>query len=87
MRRDRNIEITKPHIVFCEGEDDKRFISSYLKYLNEKGIVDTIEAHAFEGISKLNDALGQVLTTSGNEMLQSILIIRDAEKDAKAAIQ
>ncbi|MCL1873558.1 MAG: hypothetical protein FWF85_05525 [Clostridiales bacterium] len=84
-----NKGILCPHLILCEGADATYFMIKYIDYLediNEIGLKE-FQAMNFGGNEELSNYL-QLLTISRNkEIIKSITIIRDAEKDHIAAVQ
>lgn len=85
-----NIIIRHEHVILCEGMDEQRFLISYfnsdrLKSIHS-GFSDNIDIFDFGGNSQLSQFLEVVRRTPGFSHVKSVLIIRDAEADARKAI-
>lgn len=80
--------IKKPHLLLCEGEDTVQFMIQYLEYLqkNEKDFEDFV-AFDFGGNEELPTFLSDIRYYPGYEMVASMTIIRDSEKDHGRAIR
>lgn len=77
------IKIEKQRIILVEGMDEKRFfISAYKKYSS-----DEIQVEDFGGVDNLTNTLGFILNDPNFHNLKSMVIARDAEKNADSAIQ
>lgn len=75
-----------PYVILCEGQDEKWFLVWYIDFLIKKGIIsDTIDVRDFGGINELRPYLGTISKIDGFKFVKAILIVRDAEKDAKIA--
>lgn len=84
------IELNKKYLLICEGRDCLRFLTSYFSFLAEQGDVrfkNCIQLHNMGGNSELSNALQAIRSAAGFENIHSLLIIRDAEMDAQAALQ
>lgn len=91
MRKDKNKEIQPniKHLILCEGNDEKWFFIWYLQYLIDQNHSE-LECIQFEDIGGNEDIkkqLGLWKLVSGFEQLETIGIIRDAEKNADAAVR
>ena len=80
--------ISKPHLVLCEGEDATLFIIHYLEYLRrrESGFEDFLVLN-FGGNEELPTFLSDLTYYSGYNIVMSMTIIRDSEKNHNDAIQ
>lgn len=77
-------EIIKQYIILCEGKDTEQFIISYLNSKNlkkDKRFSTLIQTFDFGGITQLSDFIGNLRNMDGFENVNSVMIIRDAEKD------
>ena len=85
-----NYEIHHEHAVLCEGADEKYFLISYFnsKTLRQvhPGFADNIDIFDFGGNQDLPGILNLFQKTPGYSALKSLLIIRDAEADARKAV-
>ena len=82
----KNKEISKPHLILCEGEDAALFMIYYLTALIKNGEeeFENFQAMNFGG----NEELPRFLRILPNySSVKSVTIIRDTEKDYAAAIQ
>lgn len=85
-----NILIQKPHIILCEGADEFWFLIHFLNSSELRAISpfysNDIQVINFGGNDELQQKL-EVLTLSPSfSSVKTLLIIRDAEKDADTAI-
>lgn len=82
-------KIDHKHLVICEGVDAKYFL---IWYFNSSALsdirpfADDIQIIDFGGNEELSNYLAIVKNTAGFDKLESILIVRDAERDAEAAV-
>ena len=89
-RVDIGEKIKKQHIIFCEGEDEKWFL---IWFLNSQELADNpfysndIQVISFGGNEELSDKLELLTITPGFETIKSLLVIRDAEKNAEGAVR
>ena len=81
-------KIVRPNLILCEGEDALYFIIEYLDYLEkeDKSFYD-FQAMPFNGNEALPQFLKILPQLPGYNMVKSITIIRDAEKDPITAKQ
>lgn len=89
MPRKTNKKIEQKHLILCEGRDEQEFLISYL---NSAALSDIpafsqdIQVIDFGGNSDLSAYL-QLLQNSENfEKVESLLIIRDAERNVERAV-
>jgi len=82
-------EIKRPHLILCEGADATLFMIYYLNYLikNNENEFDNFQAMDFKGNENLPRFLQLLRLLPNYNIIKSITIIRDAEKDHTAAIQ
>ena len=88
--RGKNTRIEKGHLILCEGRDELFFLIAYLNsaYLSvTPGFSEDIQVMDFGGNSDLLEQLKVLKVTPGFDEVKTLLIVRDAEKDANAAIQ
>lgn len=89
MAKEKNTRIVKKHLILCEGKDEYNFLIAYLnsKNLEEyKEFSNDIQVLDFKGNEELFDFLCVLKMTDGFEKVESLLVIRDAEKDATQAV-
>ena len=82
-------KIDHKHLVICEGVDAKYFLIWYFNssaLLDIRPFADDIQIIDFGGNEELSNYLAIVKNTAGFDKLESILIVRDAERDAEAAV-
>lgn len=83
-------KIRHPFVILCEGLDAKLFM---IWYLNSAALSEDpafsrdVQVFDFGGIQDLHQKLALFKLTPGYEMVQSLLIIRDAERDSTGAVQ
>lgn len=91
MRKEKNkvIHPNIKHLILCEGTDEEKFFIQYLGYLINQGHseFDYIQIEDIGGNDDIKKQLGLWKLVSGFEQLATIGIIRDAEKDANAAVR
>ena len=77
-----------PYVIICEGRDEYAFLLAYLSYLeqNDESFIDCHNVIDFGGINDVSQGLKNLKMYPKYEDMKGFLIIRDAEKDAKAAI-
>ena len=77
-----------PHVILCEGVDEKNFLCCYIEYLiAHKVVPDTFYIINLGGNEELLDQLEQFPALDHYELMRGFLIIRDAESDAGGAAQ
>lgn len=89
MAKKNNISIIKKHLIICEGEDAYRFLIPYLnspELSDHKEFSNDIQVLNFGGNEELTNYLGVLLNSEGFDLVESLLIIRDAEKNSNTAI-
>lgn len=85
----KNETIDCPHIILCEGIDEKKFL---IYYLNNPGLKEypflsrNVQIIDFGGNEELSDKLNVLKITPGFVSAKSLLIIRDAEKKPESAV-
>lgn len=82
-------KINHPHIIFCEGVDEQKFLIYYLNSPELKEhpfLSEDVQIIDFGGNEELSNKLEVLKITPGFSSAKSLLIIRDAEKDPKAAV-
>ena len=81
--------IVKPFLILCEGKDEENFVISYL---NSKSLAydsrfsNDIQTFDFGGNDDLTVFIGNLMRTEGFETVRHILVLRDAETNAKRAV-
>ena len=78
----------KPYAIICEGMDEFLFLIHYLNYLEIHEVDKFQDCHHvmnFGGIDDLKNKLKMIKSFPNYQTVKGILIVRDAEKDAKAA--
>ena len=87
--RNTNNRIVKQHLILCEGRDAEEFL---IAYLNSAALKDhdffsnEIQVMNFGGNEDLYAYLSVLQNMEGFHDIKSLLIIRDAETNARAAI-
>lgn len=82
--------IQKPHLIFCEGMDEKWFLIWFLNSAALSGnpfFSSEIQVVDFGGNEELTQKLEVLRLSPGFSELRSLLIIRDAEQDGEAAVR
>lgn len=86
---DRNIVIKHKNVILCEGRDELKFLNCFLRSIKggEEGNnpVKEIDVFNFDGINDLNLYLKAFINTPGFNMIENLLIIRDAERSVQSA--
>lgn len=89
MPRKTNHKIVKRHLILCEGRDEQEFL---IVYLESSALADfpmfseEIQVMDFGGNEELPMKLKILKNTSGYREVESLLIIRDAERNPKQAV-
>ena len=89
MARRTNRTIIKKHLILCEGRDAEEFLIAYLNYEALKSVPafsNDFQVMDFGGINDLTSFVSALQKMDGFNQVESILIIRDAERDAENAI-
>jgi hypothetical protein len=76
--------ISRPKLLVVEGQDDRRFLQALLRYLTLESDFDVQE---LEGVGNLGERLSALHGISGFAQVQSLGVIRDADRDAQSAFQ
>lgn len=83
-------KITGKNLIMCEGLDEKLFLCYYLnseERINEDPRYSTdVYVFDFGGIKDLKKQLKTIRSVPGFHDIKTLLILRDAEKDAQGAI-
>ena len=88
--KNKMIKHNTKHLILCEGIDEKLFFMWYLDYFKKQPMYtkfNDIQLEDIGGNEDIKKQLGLWKLVSGFEQLKTIGIIRDAEKDADAAIR
>lgn len=88
MPRKTNNKILKEHLILCEGRDEQEFLIQFLEsdalsFL--PGFSNDIQVMDFGGNSELFKYLTILKNMDGFEKIKSLLVVRDAESNAKTA--
>lgn len=88
MDKSIKLKAEYPYVIICEGKDEYAFLLAYLDYLerNDESFIDCHNVINFGGITDVSQGLKNLKMYSKYEDMKGFLIIRDAEQDAKAAI-
>lgn len=78
-------KIEKKHLILCEGPDAVGFLNEYLHSQSAEWH-SAIQVANFGGNQELRKSLELLRITDGFADLRSLLVIRDAETDAQAAM-
>lgn len=87
-REKEKILIKMPHLILCEGKDEYKFLISYLNSDALKDIPfcsEMIQVIDFGGNEDLPTFLKALLVSPSAKLIRSILVVRDAELNAKKA--
>ena len=88
--RGKNTRIEKRHLILCEGRDELFFLIAYLNSAHlsaTPGFSEDIQVMDFGGNSDLLEQLKVLKVTPGFDEVKTLLIVRDAERDASSAIR
>lgn len=75
--------ITQPRLLIVEGDDEVNFFQSFLDYLG----IDDVQIQALGGIRQFRTKFKAVVSARGFSEVQSLAVVRDADKNAQAAFQ
>jgi len=81
-----NLKIEKPHLIVCEGKDDKEFLTSFLKSYKPESVAKIQIIYA-KGESNIPIFLKTLHGLPNFAMLRSLAIIRDADDNPSGASQ
>jgi 5S rRNA maturation endonuclease (ribonuclease M5) len=85
-QKERKIQLTKEHLVVCEGKDDKKFLEALFWYLSKKDCLFTkIQILSSNGVTNLSQLLSLIKIDQNIDIIRSITIVRDADTNFKAA--
>lgn len=88
MPRKTNNKILKEHLILCEGRDEQEFLIQFLESDTLSflpGFSNDIQVMDFGGNSELLKHLTILKKMDGFEKIKSLLVVRDAETNAKTA--
>lgn len=75
-----------PYVILCEGVDEKFFLIQYIDYLVKHAYIpDQVNVIDLGGNEDLRKTLPIISKLENYQYVESILIIRDAERDAQQA--
>ena len=80
--------IHKPFLILCEGKDARNFLIGLLNsdcLKHDLRYSNDIDIHSFGGVNDLSSYLKALSNIENFDIVSSILIIRDAEKDYSKA--
>lgn len=89
MPRKTNERIVKDYLVLCEGRDAQEFLIKYFNSSELKKVPEfenNIQVIDFGGISDLTKFLESLRKLDGFPSVKNLAIIRDAEQNAKTAV-
>ena len=75
--------ITKKKLLLAEGKDDYYFFCHACNFYRK---TEDVQVRSFEGNDKLSSYLSNLINMDGFDEVDTIVIARDAETDAKAAV-
>jgi len=75
--------INQPAVVLVEGKEDERFFGAFAKRFN----LDKIQVIAVGGRTRFAERLRTIKSSPGFATVRYLIVVRDADKDAKAAFQ
>lgn len=78
----------RPHVILCEGRDEKSFLCCYIEYLvAHKIVTNPFNVIDLGGNEELRKTLRLFPSLENYELMKGFLIIRDAESNARGAVQ
>lgn len=83
------VQIIKKHLIMCEGLDEFKFLVEYLNNPTLSlypGFANDIQVYDFGGNEELDKIMRTLIVTPNFDKLESLLVMRDAEKDANTAV-
>lgn len=86
---DKKITIKKKYLILCEGLDEFNFLTHYLNcpvHVSDKRYANDIQVFNFGGNEELKKYLMLLKNTDGFSEVESLLVIRDAERNAERAV-
>lgn len=89
MARRTNNKIRTKHLILCEGRDAEEML---IKYLNSSALTDVPEFSKdfqvmdFGGNENLTNHISALKNMEGFDSVESLLVIRDAERNASTAV-
>lgn len=89
MARNTNNKIRTKHLILCEGRDAEEFLITYLNckaLSNIPMFSNDFQVMDFGGINDLTNFLSALQNMEGFNRVESLLIVRDAERDSTRAI-
>lgn len=90
MARETNKRIRKENLILCEGRDEEEFLIRYLNSVelsSDEYFANDFQVMDFGGNQDLLNYLNLIKNMDGFAQVKSILILRDAERDAEVACQ
>ncbi len=90
MARRTNNKIRTKHLILCEGRDAEEVLIAYLNspaLADEPAFANDFQVMDFGGNDDLGRFLALLKNMEGYDRVASLLIVRDAERDADAAIR
>ena len=89
MARKTNSSIRTKHLILCEGRDAEEVLITYLNsdaLSSEPAFSNDFQVMDFGGITDLTNFVSTLQNMEGFDRVESLLIIRDAERDSTRAI-
>ena len=81
--KNERFKIESPHLIICEGRDDEGYLLSYLKNVE---MDEKFQVKNCMGKDKIPSFIKGLENAIGIEILQSLIVIRDADEKPKEAI-
>lgn len=78
------VRLTRRKQLLVEGKDQKNFFEKMLSHIGKH---DSVEVHDFGGVTDLKEFLAAFVQRSGFDRVESLGVIRDAEKTAGGAFE
>jgi len=80
----RRADISRGKQLLVEGNDQRNFFEAFMRYL---GISDSVQIQNFGGVDDLRGFLSAFVRMPGFHFVESVGIVRDAEKSERSAFQ
>ena len=78
-------KITKKILLLVEGKDEESFFEAFIEYL--KLDLDSVDIFCVEGKNNFKNHIPVLFKNAGMDKVKKIAIIRDADENAKSALE
>jgi len=86
-KREKALKVTKEKILIVEGKDEENFLKALFKNISQLELqLKNIQIFPLGGMEKLSKTMIALVETSGWDSVKSIGLIRDADENAKSAL-